>query len=82
MSGFEFVRELRRNPATKIIPLIFLTSLDTTEDIIEGSGLGADLKKAFPTASAIIAAYLPNEAVTVEETIEAFFRVNYPSDFK
>lgn len=31
-----------------------------------------------PPASAIIAAYLPNEAATVVETIEAFLRVEYP----
>lgn len=31
-----------------------------------------------PPASAIIAAYLPNEAATVVETIEAFLRVDYP----
>lgn len=42
MSGFEFVKELRDNPMTKMIPLIFLTSLGATEDIIEGLGLGAD----------------------------------------
>jgi CheY-like chemotaxis protein/cellulose synthase/poly-beta-1,6-N-acetylglucosamine synthase-like glycosyltransferase len=33
---------------------------------------------AYPTASAIIAAYLPNEAATVVETVEAFLRVEYP----
>lgn len=32
-----------------------------------------------PPASAIIAAYLPNEAATVQETIEAFLRVDYPA---
>ena len=32
----------------------------------------------YPVASAIIAAYLPNEAATVVETIEAFLRVDYP----
>ena len=32
----------------------------------------------FPTASAIIAAYLPNEAATIVETIEAFLAVDYP----
>jgi CheY-like chemotaxis protein/cellulose synthase/poly-beta-1,6-N-acetylglucosamine synthase-like glycosyltransferase len=32
----------------------------------------------YPIASAIIAAYLPNEAATVVETIEAFLRVEYP----
>ena len=36
----------------------------------------------YPPASAIIAAYLPNEAATVEETIEAFLRVEYPGDLQ
>ena len=31
-----------------------------------------------PPASAVIAAYLPNEAATVVETVEAFLRVDYP----
>ena len=31
-----------------------------------------------PAASAIIAAYLPNEAPTVVETVEAFLRLEYP----
>lgn len=33
---------------------------------------------AYPPASAIVAAYLPNEAATIVETIEAFLRVDYP----
>ncbi len=33
----------------------------------------------YPPASAIIAAYLPNEAATVLETVEAFLRVDYPA---
>jgi cellulose synthase/poly-beta-1,6-N-acetylglucosamine synthase-like glycosyltransferase/CheY-like chemotaxis protein len=36
----------------------------------------------YPPASAIIAAYLPNEAATVEETIEAFLRVDYPGELQ
>ena len=32
----------------------------------------------YPPASALIAAYLPNEAATVVETVEAFLRVRYP----
>jgi cellulose synthase/poly-beta-1,6-N-acetylglucosamine synthase-like glycosyltransferase/DNA-binding response OmpR family regulator len=32
-----------------------------------------------PPASAIIAAYLPNEAATVVETVEAFLRLDYPA---
>ena len=37
---------------------------------------------AYPPASAIIAAYLPNEAATVEETIDAFLRVDYPGELQ
>jgi cellulose synthase/poly-beta-1,6-N-acetylglucosamine synthase-like glycosyltransferase/CheY-like chemotaxis protein len=33
----------------------------------------------YPPFSAIIAAYLPNEAATLEETINAFLRVDYPA---
>lgn len=36
----------------------------------------------YPPASAIIAAYLPNEAATLESTIEAFLRVDYPGDLQ
>ncbi len=32
----------------------------------------------YPPATAIIAAYLPNEAATIGETIEAFLRIEYP----
>lgn len=34
----------------------------------------------YPSATAIIAAYLPNEAATIVETIEAFLRVDYPAE--
>ncbi|HMA35222.1 MAG TPA: response regulator [Chloroflexia bacterium] len=33
----------------------------------------------YPPASAIIAAYLPNEAATVVDTIEAFLAIDYPA---
>jgi len=34
--------------------------------------------ESWPRASAIIAAYLPNEAATLLDTLEAFLRVDYP----
>ena len=34
---------------------------------------------AYPPASAVIAAYLPNEAATIVETIETFLEVDYPA---
>jgi cellulose synthase/poly-beta-1,6-N-acetylglucosamine synthase-like glycosyltransferase/GGDEF domain-containing protein len=37
---------------------------------------------AYPPASAIIAAYLPNEASTIIETVKAFLRISYPAPFQ
>ena len=34
--------------------------------------------RPFPKASAIIAAFLPNEAATIVDTIESFLRIDYP----
>ena len=36
----------------------------------------------YPSASAVIAAYLPNEAATILDTVEAFQRVEYPGDLQ
>jgi len=37
---------------------------------------------AYPPASAVIAAYLPNEAATIVETVQSFLRVDYPGDLQ
>ena len=36
----------------------------------------------YPTATAVIAAYLPNEAATILETVETFRAVDYPGDLQ
>ncbi|MFF4499664.1 glycosyltransferase [Streptomyces sp. NPDC001401] len=36
----------------------------------------------YPPASAVIAAYLPNEAATIVDTVESFLRVDYPNDLE
>lgn len=36
----------------------------------------------FPAASAVIAAYLPNESATIVETVKAFLRVDYPAPLR
>lgn len=38
----------------------------------------AEPNEPYPPASAIIAAYLPNEAPTILDTVEAFLRIEYP----
>ena len=39
----------------------------------------AEPKTPYPPATAIIAAYLPNEAATIVETVEAFLNIDYPA---
>ncbi|MFF4604990.1 glycosyltransferase [Streptomyces sp. NPDC001339] len=36
----------------------------------------------YPPASAVIAAYLPNEAATIVDTVESFLRVDYPGELE
>ena len=42
MSGFQLARQLKANPATEHIPIIFLTARDTENDTVTGFNLGAD----------------------------------------
>ena len=49
MDGYEVCRQLRENPATRVIPVIFLTSHDEQEEILKGFEVGGRdyvLKKA------------------------------------
>jgi len=52
MDGFELLRRLRADPATKAIPIIMLTAKGTSDDIVSGLNWGADdyLPKPFETA--------------------------------
>lgn len=42
MSGFAMAKKLKANPATKDIPIAFLTARDTENDTVTGFNLGAD----------------------------------------
>lgn len=42
MDGYELCRLLKKNPATKAIPVIFISALEDPEDIIEGFTLGGE----------------------------------------
>ena len=42
MDGFTLVESLRRDEATRRIPLIFLTAMGEKSNVVEGLGLGAD----------------------------------------
>ncbi len=42
MSGFQMARMLKNNPDTARIPIIFLTALDTEDNMVKGLNIGAD----------------------------------------
>jgi len=42
MSGYEVCRSLRANPATEVLPIVLVTSLDPAEERIKGIEAGAD----------------------------------------
>ena len=62
MDGYQLVRNLRTNPRTRLIPVVFLTAKDETTDRIAGfrTGVDAYMTKPFETEElvAIIASIL------------------------
>ncbi|HWH32002.1 MAG TPA: response regulator, partial [Egibacteraceae bacterium] len=71
---------------TGVVYLVVVGALLVTGILIWMEGIAALRRPAppdepgapEPPASAVIAAYLPNEAATIVETIEAFLRIDYP----
>jgi len=68
-----------------VMYVVVVVALVVTGALIWAEGIAAlrsddppDDPPDHPAASAIIAAYLPNEAATIVETLEAFFRIDYP----
>ena len=42
MSGFQMARQLKNNPATTLIPIIFITALEGEDNLVKGLNIGAD----------------------------------------
>jgi len=84
ISGFEFLKELRKNSIT--IPAIFITSLSSVDDIEEGFSSGADdyLKKPFELKELELRInnlkrlhYLEDEELAIGENIKFNPKLNY-----
>jgi len=61
MDGFELARRLRRAPNFALLPIIFLTAKDETEDRVEGFRAGVDVYLTKP--------FEPDELVAVINSI-------------
>lgn len=42
MSGFQMARRLKNEPATAHIPIIFITAMDSEDNLVKGLNIGAD----------------------------------------
>ena len=71
MSGFEVAQKLKSNPATKDIPIIFLTALNSTADIVKGFQVGANdfISKPFNKEELITRVYHQISLVAANRTI-------------
>lgn len=82
-AGFDYVG----HDITHLMYIVVVIGLATTAFLIWLEGFIAlkhleppdEPRGPYPPVSAIIAAYLPNEAATIVETVEAFLRLDYPA---
>jgi DNA-binding response OmpR family regulator/cellulose synthase/poly-beta-1,6-N-acetylglucosamine synthase-like glycosyltransferase len=74
-SGFDITQEVY---IVVVIGLLLTAGLIWWEAFRSLKRIDPPGVEKYPPASAIIAAYLPNEAATIEATIEAFLRLDYP----
>ena len=68
MDGYRLARQLRAAPHTKLIPIVFLTAKDETEDRIEGFRSGVDVYLTKPFEPAELVAVVQNILTRVERT--------------
>lgn len=68
MDGFELVRKLRSSKHTAIIPIVFLTAKDETEDRIEGFQAGVDMYLTKPFEPDELTAVIRNILKRLENT--------------
>lgn len=54
LDGFEVCEQLKKDPDTRHIPIIFLTAKKTPEDIARGEAVGADEYITKPFKSALV----------------------------
>lgn len=72
IDGFEMARQLKEHPEHKWVPIIFLTALDSTTDIVKGFQLGADdyVTKPFNKEELIVRVSHQIQLLEAKRTIE------------
>lgn len=83
MDGYAFARRLRAAPHSAIVPIVFLTAKDETEDRVEGFRSGADVYLTKPFEPDELVAVVRGVLQRVEQTqarIACLFCQNTPEE--
>ena len=75
MDGYAFARRLRQNQSTALVPIVFLTAKDTTEDRIEGFRTGVDAYLTKPFEPDELLAVIASILCRVERTHAQIARI-------
>ena len=79
MSGFQMAHQLKRNPETAHIPIIFITALGEEDDIVKGLNIGADdyiakplsMKEVKARVKAVLRRMTPSQPPRGEESLDS-----------
>ena len=75
MDGFQLARKLRSSAHSALVPIVFLTAKDETEDRIEGFDSGVDVYLTKPFEPDELIAVIKNIIVRVERTRSTIARL-------
>jgi DNA-binding NarL/FixJ family response regulator len=76
MNGYELVRRVRQHPAFRLLPVIFLTERNKTEERIQGYQSGADLYLPKPFELKELGAAIRN-LLERSQIIQSEYRLSY-----
>lgn len=76
MNGYELVRRVRQHPALRLLPVIFLTARNKTEERIQGYQSGADLYLPKPFELKELGAAIRN-LLERSQMIQSEYRLSY-----
>lgn len=76
LNGYELVRSVRQNPAFRLLPVIFLTGRNKTEERIQGYQSGADLYLPKPFELKELGAAIRN-LLERAQIIQSEYRLSY-----
>ena len=82
MDGFQLARKLRSSPHSALVPIVFLTAKDETEDRIEGFESGVDVYLTKPFEPDELIAVIKSVLQRVERTRSTIARLVGSSDAK